>query len=298
LNKILDTTEGVVERYFPETEEVIEIKEGKVEEKHDETPKEISVEVKQPEGPLFRSGQISKRVQRGLSKKLTNLKLRTPEQLQAMKYTVDLIAYASSNLEKGVKTSNEFVSQTFHKSVELGTQQIQSVKETSHKIVDSTKTKVQSLTQDALDSVNKAIEILSKQLPTDQLKQIHSIADAKQFVLNQLPSTDSFNVESFREFVPKSVERLNQLRDTLTKKLTENEVISHPYLGSLIKRLTNIREGLGTLLTSRSSSNLLDVTQELEEKNSANTSVRESTEEDESTTSVEAQPGDEDVDQQ
>jgi len=278
LNKFLDTTEVICDHYFPEDPQASAtpepVKEGKVEE--EKTPIPVQAGPVSKEGPLFRGGKLSKRVQKGLTRKLTNLKLRSPEQLQAMKYTVDLIQYAASSLEKGAQTTNAFVSDTFHKGVEFGSTQINTVKETSTKLVDNTRTRVQVLTKDALDSVNKAIEILSNQIPTEELKKVNSVATAKDFVLHQ---AEAFNLQQFQNLVPTSLEKLNHMKDVIGSKIATNENFSGPFIQSVLHRLSAIRSSLSSLLPSKSSSNLLlDVTQELEEKKSS-----ENVETDEST---------------
>lgn len=82
LNKLLDVTETVVNSYIlsPELKETKEEEEIKA-----------MADYEKYNGPVFRAGKISLKLQRQAFSKLKNLSLRTPERLKSMVHTVDLI---------------------------------------------------------------------------------------------------------------------------------------------------------------------------------------------------------------
>lgn len=98
VNVALDVTESVVERILPPSEE-----------KKSDTPA----------GPIIRSANISKRLQKEAYSKLKNIQLRSSDSLKSMHYVVDLIQYAAENLDSGVKKANKVIGESIHKGVEV-----------------------------------------------------------------------------------------------------------------------------------------------------------------------------------
>jgi len=98
--------------------------------------------------------------------KLHNLSLRTPEKLNAMEYTVDLIKYAAHSLDNGIVTLN----QTFNKGFEAGATLI---KEAPREVKD----KVRNVTHDALAALSTAAEVISKQIPTEISTKFNQIKE-------------------------------------------------------------------------------------------------------------------------
>jgi hypothetical protein len=237
LKAALNITEGVVERILPADSE---------EEQTEEHKKESPLEV----GPLFRVSNISKKCQRRAMKKMKNLSFRPPEQLLSMKFCVDLIQYATNNLDAGVKTINQFLGSSFHK----GMTYVQDIKQ--HATLHEMKEKLQSLTMDAIQAIGASLEIVSRHIPINTIpsKTYESI---RERIRNLRTRKDVFH---FAEICRDSIGKLHKANSALDSYISKNETMPQQLL-LVARKLHSAMENL-----ANSASYFIDDTVEGKEK--------------------------------
>jgi len=212
LNIALNVTERVVDHYLPQKKE-----DGTL-----------------IHGPISKTTYLSKRIQHEAFAKLQHLSLRTPERLNAMEFTVDLIKYASQALDTGLISLN----QTLSKSVETGTQYIKDAPK-------EVKEKIQTATHDALAAITTAVETLSNQIPTEIATKFGQFREATI-------TKGEDQVKRFYSVAGNSSKLLHELSTSISSYTSRNEVIPQQVISSSFTNLHNILDSLLTLVEPKS----------------------------------------------
>jgi len=210
LNIALEVTEKAVDKYLPNED----VKKGEI------------------RGPISKTTYISKRIQHEAFAKLQNLSLRGPDKLNAMEYTVDLIKYAAGALDSGVNTFN----QTVQKGVQTGSTLI---KEAPKEV----KEKIQMATQDALAAIHTAVEVISKQIPTDVTTKFNQLKDAA------FNYKEGDQLSLFANVAQSSSKLLHEATDTISGYLARKETIPAQILSSTYTNLNKVLDNLISLVT-------------------------------------------------
>jgi len=147
INTVLNVTEKVCDTILP----------AKPQEEEEMKPAEG--------GPVLRAGRMTKKYQKRAMTKLQNLSLRTPDQISAMKFTVDLIQYAATQIDTSAKAAQQLVDESVHKGVEMTANLPKIVMEKNQQQITKFKAEALTLTNDALSALHSAIDTLSKHVP-------------------------------------------------------------------------------------------------------------------------------------
>jgi len=215
-NIALDVTEKMVDKILPEEKEA----------ERDQQQKLIL-------GPISKTTYLSKRIQQQAFSKLHHLSLRTPEKLNAMEYTVDLIKYAAQALDGGVTSLN----QTFSKGVEAGTIMIKEVPK-------EVKEKIQNATHDALAALHTAIEVISNQIPVEISSKFNQIKEAT------IAKGDE-SLSFFSQVAQTSSNLLHDVGANIGDYISRGEVIPIQILSSAYGTLHKVLDNLVSIVESR-----------------------------------------------
>jgi len=174
VNVVVNTSERIIDYVIPEKE----------------APVPPADQDKHEVGPVLRAGKLSKRVQREAFKKLKSLNFRSAESINSMHYVVDLIKYASENLDAGIKSANSMVGESV---------KIVSDKEKRKEVND----KLQHYTQEAVKSLYSAVDQLHTQFHASKAslteRGCKHLADTKIAYQNAL-QTARMHEPNFRAF--------------------------------------------------------------------------------------------------
>jgi len=226
VNVALDVTEKVVERMLPTSPS---------EEKKSDVPA----------GPIIRSANISKKLQREAYSKLKNLQLRSSDSLKSMHYVVDLIQYASENLDSGVKKANKVIGESIHKGVEMSNATANYIKEAP--TVKKASAKITGLTKEAIDALHVALEALSKQtIATTSVLAATSIVEQTKLLSSNL---EHINSQMFTSIASKSSEKLREVSSQISSYLSNNKgSVPVSVLNSAVASISGVLDSLSSLL--------------------------------------------------
>lgn len=204
----LDVTEKVVDRILPEKEET-----------KAETQK---TEV----GPVVRAGHLSVKLQ----KKLQNLTLRSPDQINNMPHVVDLIQYAKSNLDQGVKASSALLSQSVIKGKEMTFSTASTAVSIYTKQQEKVSQKIHNVTHDTIVALNHAIEVLSKQVPEPVSNLSHATYESlKEKTLKFGVQLETIkDITLFTSMAQKGISSLEEAHNILSQYSKTNESANIP----------------------------------------------------------------------
>lgn len=187
INVALDVTEKVCDKILPPPK----VEEQKEEEKASES------------GPVLRAGRLGKKLHSRAFAKLkdTQLALRSPEKVQSLKYTVDLIQYAATQLDSTAKAAQTLFNDTVQKTTNVAVAATAVIVETQQKNVKEVKTQVVELTASALAALHSAIDALSKQVPEPVATASHNTYES----LKQKTTAITTQLESIKDYAQLSV---------------------------------------------------------------------------------------------
>ncbi len=223
INAALNVTEKVVDTILPATEQEKEKADGE------------KIEGEQT-GPVIRAGKMTKKYQKRAMEKLHNLNLRTPTQLASLKYTVDLIHYAASQIDASGKVAQDFLTDTVTKGVEVTASIPKRISEQHTKSVESAKKQIRELSSDALNSLHKAVESLSKYVPAPITSVPHNTYETLKDKITQLTARLD-NLKDFAHFsdvAQKSAALLRQSSDAISSVITKAESTLPPQVVSTV----------------------------------------------------------------
>jgi len=242
INVALDVTEKVCDRYLPETPEP---EKKKVDEKTKEQTNNA--------GPIIRTTTLSKRLQKRAFSKLHDLRLRSNEKLKSMTHVVDLIQYATENLDAGVKKTNKIIGDSYQMGKDVSTASVKYIKEAPSKIVENPKVKqvkekVNVLTTEAVHALHLAIETLSKQIPEPiTTTSINTYNSLVQKTKNFSASLENSNLQLFNSIASKGSERLKEAASLISSFQSKDQVPSS-IVASVSNTLSGVMESLAAVL--------------------------------------------------
>lgn len=226
ISAVVDLTQKVCDKYIPADEDDSN-KEGKQE---DDETEEVA-------GPMLRASNISKRVQKEMFKKLQNLSMRPPEAREALKYSVNLIEYAASQIDAGAKTANHYISDSISKT-----------KDSLHKGYEVSVTQAREgldkSTHEALEKLQTAMELLNSYVPP----KVASTAQNSYEILKQQSSAlvsrieTSKDLQAFAELAKKNTEKLQEAIRTLNSHAssTTNTILQTPLVASVTATIQHV----------------------------------------------------------
>jgi len=257
INAALNVTEKVVDTILPAT----------VEEKDKALDEKI---VAEPTGPVIRAGKMTKKYQKRAMDKLQNLSLRTPAQISSLKYTVDLIHYAASQIDASGKVAQEFVSDAVHKGVEITASLPKRIGEQHTKSVESVKKQIHELSSDALKNLNVAVESLAKYVPAPIAAVPHNTYEALKEKITQLTSRlDNLkDLAHFSDVAQKSAALLRQSSEVISAAITKAESTLPPtVVHTVTTTINSALDMLHTIYSPKPAIKDEDSEPKLEEKN-------------------------------
>eukprot|EP01115_Flamella_aegyptia_P001273 TRINITY_DN12071_c0_g1_i1.p1 TRINITY_DN12071_c0_g1~~TRINITY_DN12071_c0_g1_i1.p1 ORF type:complete len:500 (-),score=259.18 TRINITY_DN12071_c0_g1_i1:22-1521(-) len=250
LNATLTITEQICDQILPK--EQTETKEGKQEEKETTPTEKPQAETA---GPVIRAGKLSRRIQREAFKKLSDLSLRPPEVRDAMKFSVDLIHYAATQIDTTTKFANQYVADSVNKTttslsngVKVSKDKLKATLTVQQKNFQDAREKVHVMTDEALKALHIAIENLSKQVPqpvSQKAQETYStIQNRSAALFAKLESNKE--LKAFTEVAKSSVAKLNETTHQLTQyAATASDALLHVQLvQSVTKSLTSVMDNL------------------------------------------------------
>jgi hypothetical protein len=181
----------------------------------------------QESGPVLRAGRLGKKLQSRAFAKLkdTQLALRSPEKIQSLKYTVDLIQYAATQLDATAKTAQTLFTEGVQKTATVATNTTAIIVETQQKNLAEVKHQVVELTTTALAALHNAIDALSKQVPEPVATASHTTYEnLKQKIATIASQLDSIKDYAHLSTVAKlSAEKLQEATVLLQQSATKVE---------------------------------------------------------------------------
>jgi len=221
LNKILDATDQVCEKYIlsPET---------KVEKQEDDSQDKKQMTIVKYDGPVFKATRISRKLQREAMSKLKDLSLRTPERLKSMVHTVDLIQYAANALDYGVKSTNQFLEHSVYKGMD-----------TTITVLPKMREKITTTIRDSVDALNAAASALSQRAgPVAQIP-IHWVEKAIAW--------EDREIKRFGVIAHRSSETLKEIIASISDHITRREMIPPHLVISATTKINQIIDNLSTM---------------------------------------------------
>lgn len=216
LNLTLDLTEKVCDTLILEKEEKEE--------------KQIVVK----EGPLKRTTKLSVKLQKQALEKIHNLSLRSSESVGSLKHCVDLIKYAATHLDDGLKATNRFLESSYHKSVELSTHSLHYLKEQKTKLVENPKfkkvtEKIEYTSLETIKALSQVIDLLSRQF------QLSVVQEKTRHI-----TLAALDLPLFSAVATKSAKTLQEISTFLTSQLSGTQQHSKEAVLNAIHRIQDL----------------------------------------------------------
>lgn len=111
----------------------------------------------------MRTTHLTNRIRKEAFKKLNTLTLRTPEAREAFKFSVDLIQYAATQMDNTSKLANQYVERRYKATKDSFVRASKTV--VNKKNLREAKEKITVVTEEAIEALHNAIDVLSKQVP-------------------------------------------------------------------------------------------------------------------------------------
>jgi len=206
LNIAVGVAEKVVDRILPEEAA-----------KEQGQPGEQQLAIQPVAGPIIKATRISQRLQKEAFSKMNNLRLRSPETINAMK-VVDLLNYAAENLDNAVKSTKTHGSNK----------------------INEVRTKVRQTTSDVVGTLNSVADMMSKQLsgPYETMRD-----KTKQWVHLE----NEQDIHTFTDIAQKSAARLREAGTNMLQSVSAEETLPGHWIHNIRNTVNGVLENLSVL---------------------------------------------------